>query len=243
MRKKILIFIITYKASYRVVHVMKKIPFDYLKNHYFELLISDDCSNDDTIKYIDQLKVRYKAKLKTNINKVNLGYGGNIKKCLNYAFKNNFDYAVMLHGDNQYNPKYIKEMLKVILKKSNLAAVSGSRMVKKINAIKGKMPIYKFIGNIILSKFFNLLYGTSFTDCHTGYWTYNLKKIDKKFFLKADNNFCFDIDMRIALCKKDKKIKEIPIKTYYGNERSSIHFIYAIRFLWKTIFNKFVSIN
>ena len=49
--------------------------------------------------------------------------------------------------------------------------------------------------------------------------------------------------MRIALCKKDKKIKEIPIKTYYGNERSSIHFIYAIRFLWKTIFNKFVSIN
>ena len=161
MRKKILIFIITYKASYRVVHVMKKIPFDYLKNHYFELLISDDCSNDDTIKYIDQLKVRYKAKLKTNINKVNLGYGGNIKKCLNYAFKNNFDYAVMLHGDNQYNPKYIKEMLKVILKKSNLAAVSGSRMVKKINAIKGKMPIYKFIGNIILSKFFNLLYGTS----------------------------------------------------------------------------------
>ena len=71
-------------------------------------------------------------------------------------------------------------MLKVILKESNVAAVSGSRMVKKINAIKGKMPLYKFIGNIILSKFFNLLYGTSFTDCHTGYWTYNLKKIDKK---------------------------------------------------------------
>ena len=243
MRKKILIFIITYKASYRVVDVIKKIPFDYLKDHYFELFISDDCSNDDTINYINQLKLKYKAKLSTNINRVNLGYGGNIKKCLNFAFKNNFDYAVMLHGDNQYNPTYIKKMLAVIFNEKNVAAISGSRMVNKINAIKGKMPLYKFIGNIILSKFFNLLYGTNFTDCHTGYWIYNLKKVDKKFFLKADNNFCFDIDMRIMLCKKDLKIKEIPIKTYYGNERSSIHFIYAIRFFWKVILNKFVSIN
>ena len=62
----------------------------------------------------------------------------------------------MLHGDNQYNPEYLKEMIKMLIKDNNIAAVSGSRMSKKINALKGKMPIYKFIGNIFLTKLFDI---------------------------------------------------------------------------------------
>ena len=235
MKYKILIFIITYKASYRVIDLIKKIPIKYLKQHNFELYISDDSSNDDTIVYINKLKKKFKKKLTININKKNLGYGGNIKKCISFALNKKVDYAVMLHGDNQYNPKYLKDMIKILIKNNNVAAVSGSRMAKKINALKGNMPFYKFIGNIFLTKFYNFIYRTNFTDCHTGYWAYNLHKIHKKIFMKADNNFCFDIDMRLMLTDKKLTIKELPINTFYGNERSSVHLIYAMRFFFKTL--------
>ena len=87
------------------------------------------------------------------INKKNLGYGGNIKKCISYAIKNKFDYAVMIHGDGQYSPKYIKSLVKILLK-NNYFASTGSRLKSGVkSAIFGGMPIYKLIGNIFLTKF------------------------------------------------------------------------------------------
>jgi glycosyltransferase involved in cell wall biosynthesis len=235
MKYKILIFIITYKASYRVKDLLKKIPFGYLKKLKFEIYISDDHSNDDTVDFIKDLKRKYKNKLNFTINKRNVGYGGNIKRCINYAYKRGFDYAIMVHGDNQYNPKYIKDMLTISFKNPNVAAVVGSRMAKKLNALKGNMPLYKFIGNIVLTKFFNIFYSSNFTDCHTGYWAYNLNKIKKQFFVKADNGFCFDIDMRLMLTKDKATIRELPIDTYYGTERSSMHITYAVRFFLRVL--------
>lgn len=238
MKDKILVFIITYKASFRVLDVVKKIPFNYFKKKKFKILISDDYSNDDTIGYIRKIKKKYKSKIFLNFNKINQGYGGNIKKCLKFAYKNNFSYAVMIHGDNQYDPKYLALMVKELIKNKNIVATVGSRMINKSNALKGNMPMYKFIGNIFLTKLFNFLHNTKFTDCHTGYWGYNLKKINKKTFDDLDNHFCFDIDLRIKLVNRNLKIKEFAIKTYYGTERSSIHFIYAVRFFFKTIMNR-----
>ena len=242
MKPKVLIFIITYKASFRVLNLIKKIPLNYLnKNTNYNILISDDNSEDDTIDFIHQVKKNLKSKIILNLNKKNLGYGGNIKKCIKYAFNNNYDFAVMIHGDNQYHPKYVSRMLDSLFSKKNISAVSGSRMITKINAIRGKMPIYKFIGNIFLTKLFNLIYCQNFTDCHTGYWAYNLKKIKKFFFIRADNNFCFDLDLRLQLVKEKSKIGEIPIRTFYGTERSSIHLLYAIKFFYKIIKFKIFS--
>ena len=99
---KILIFIITYKASYRVKKIINEIPFSYLNKYNYNILISDDCSEDDTIKNIIDIKKKIKNVI-INLNSHNLGYGGNIKKCLTYAYKNNYNYAVMIHGDNQYS--------------------------------------------------------------------------------------------------------------------------------------------
>ena len=235
MKYKILIFIITYKASFRVLDLIKKIPFKYIKRHNYTIFASDDASKDSTVSYLKRLKKIYKNKLIVSENNINLGYGGNIKKCISQAYKNNFDYAVMPHGDNQYNPKYMRKMLEILINDKSIAAVSGSRMFHKNDALKGNMPIYKFLGNIFLTKLFNLFYRTNFSDCHTGYWAYNLKKINKSVFRKSDDKFCFDIDMRLLLTEKKLIIKEIPIKTFYGNERSSIHFIYALRYLIKTL--------
>ena len=233
---KILIFIITYKASYRIQQVINEIPFKFLNKHNYKILISDDCSDDDTIKNINYIKRKIKNVL-INFNSHNLGYGGNIKKCLKYAYQNNYNYAVMIHGDNQYSPKYIKSMLRKIFITKNIA-ISGSRMYDKNAALNGGMPVYKFIGNIFLTKLFNFLYNTSFTDCHTGYWIYNLKKIKKNWIKKFDDGFLFDLDMRLKLIEKKNLIDEIPITTRYGTERSSIHINYALKFFFKILLKK-----
>ena len=101
------------------------------------------------------------------------------------------------------------------------------------------MPIYKYIGNIVLSKYFNIFFNTKFTDCHTGYWFYNLINIPKKYFNNCDDNFCFDLDFRLQLVNQNKSIKEIAINTFYGTERSSFHIVYAIRFFYKVMKYKF----
>jgi len=238
MKKKILIFIITYKASYRLKKIFDLIEFKKLKKYKVKILISDDDSQDDTIEIAEEIYKKNKSLIILKNNKKRLNYGGNIKSCLNYALKNNFDYAVMVHGDGQYHPKYILPIIKK-LEKNNSAAVCGSRMINKKNALKGKMPIYKFIGNIFLTKLFNIVYSTNYTDCHTGYWIYNLKYLNKSKLFNLTNTFNFDNQMRINLTKNKLEIKEIPIKTIYGNERSSVHLIYALKFFFETILKKF----
>lgn len=234
MSQKILIFIITYKASFRVKDVIDKIPFGYIKNFKYQIYISDDNSDDDTLNYISDIKKRY-PNIVFKFNRKNVGYGANIKRCIRYAFDNKFNYAIMLHGDDQYHAKYIKKMTQFLRLDKKIAAISGSRMKNKLNALRGNMPIYKFLGNIILTKLFNLFYKTKFSDCHTGYWAYNLDQIDKNLFFKADNKFCFDIDLRLLMVHNKLRIHEIMIKTKYGTERSSIHFIYALRYFIKII--------
>jgi hypothetical protein len=238
MKKKILIFIITYQASFRLKKVFDAIDFKKLKNYKVKIFISEDNSKDDTLEIAKAIYKKNKSLVILKKNKKRLNYGGNIKSCLNYAIKNNFDYAVMVHGDGQYHPKYILSIIKK-LEQNDSAAVCGSRMINKKNALKGNMPFYKFVGNIFLTKLFNVIYSTNFTDCHTGYWIYNFKYIKKNTLLSLTNTFNFDNQMRINLIKNKLEIKEIPIKTIYGNERSSMHIIYALKFFFETILKRF----
>lgn len=231
MNKKLLIFIVTYNSSFRLKLILKKIQ--KIKKINYEILISDDCSTDDTSVYIPKKN----KKVYVNINKRNLGYGGNVKKCLNFAIKKKFDYAVMIHGDNQYDANYIPKLYKT-LSKYNLDAVTGSRMKNFKSALNGKMPLYKFIGNYILTKIFNLYFNTHFSDAHTGLWMYKLETFKKVKFNSLDFKFNFDNQLRIQFIKLNKKILEIPIRTYYRNEKSSFHFIYSIKYLIDIFFNK-----
>lgn len=232
MKKKLLIFIITYKAQFRIKRVFEQIPFSKLKNFKVEILISDDASKDTTIKFIRNIS--YKKKVIKKFNKINLGYGGNIKTCLNYGKKKNFDFALMLHGDGQYHPKYLPMMMKKF-KNPNTYAVTGSRMMNKNNALKGKMPLYKFIGNIILTKLTNFITDRNFTDCHSGFWAYRMDMFNKINLNKITKSFNFDQQIRLSCVKYDLNIEEVPIRTIYGTERSSIHLVYATRYLIELI--------
>lgn len=238
---KILVFIITYKASFRIRQVIKELPRKFLNNFNYKILISDDFSNDETINHINEIKKKEKKRLIINFNKKNLGYGGNIKQCLSYAYKNNYNYSIMIHGDNQYSSRYVKQLIQLALQKK-CAAVTGSRMINKKMAIKGGMPIYKFLGNIFLTQLFNFLFKKNYTDCHTGYWLYNLSDIKKIHIKKFDNGFLFDLDMRLSLVKRKKNILEIPIVTRYGDERSSMHIQYAFNFFKRIILRKISNV-
>ena len=238
MKKKILIFIITYQASHRLKKVFDLIKLKKLKKYKVKILISDDNSTDDTLEVAKKIYKQNKSIVTLKNNKKRQNYGGNIKLCIKYAIQKRFDYAVMVHGDGQYHPKYILPIIKK-LENNDSAAVCGSRMIRKSNALRGNMPLYKFVGNIFLTKLFNMVYSTKFTDCHSGYWIYNFKYINKNILLNLSNTFNFDNEMRINLIKKKLEIKEIPIRTIYGSERSSVHIIYALKFFFQTILKKF----
>ena len=142
----------------------------------------------------------------------------------------------MIHGDNQYNPKYIPNMMKIFEKNKLTQAVAGSRLLKSIKNIrKGGMPIYKLIGNKILTKIHNLLLNTNFTDVHTGYWAYKMNNFKNKFYLSATDGYNFDQQIRFQHIYKKQKIAEISINTRYADEKSQLHIKYAIRFFFETI--------
>ena len=140
----------------------------------------------------------------------------------------------MLHGDGQYHPKYLPGMIKKLNTK-NVSAVTGSRMIYKKNALKGKMPIYKFVGNVFLTFLTNLITKKKFSDCHSGFWAYRMSIFNKINLKKITNGFNFDQQIRLNCVKNSFSIEEIPIRTIYGSERSSIHLIYAIRYLLELI--------
>ena len=237
VKKKILIFIITYKASFRVGDVFNKIPFKKLNNYKTSILISDDASKDNTIFFAKKiLRKNRKKKIIINENKNNIGYGAHIKKCLSYSIKKKFDYAVMIHGDGQYSPTYIPELLKSISGNKNIGASTGSRLKKgRKSASKGGMPFYKLLGNIILTKIFNTLLKENFTDTHTGLWAYNLQYLRNGKYRRLTDTFNFDQEFRFKNIIDNKSIKEIPIKTKYGDERSQLHIKYAINFFFRTL--------
>ena len=236
MKKKILIFIVSYQSSFRLISIINKLKKINLRKDIYKILIRDDCSTDDTIKYIK--KIKSSKKVKIILNKKNLGYGANIKKCLSYAIKKKFDYAIMIHGDDQYDARYIPSIVKN-LKENTIDIVTGSRMIKKKDALKGGMPLYKFIGNIVLTKIFNLFLNTSFTDCHTGLWGYKIKIFNKINLNKIDDAFNFDNNIRIKALNNRFTIHEIPIKTFYRTETSRWHIIYSLNFLKYLLINAF----
>jgi len=245
-KKKLLIFIITYKASFRLLDVFKKIPFKKLSKYKTSILISDDFSNDNTIEYAINIKKKFKNKtILVNENKKNLGYGGNIKKCLNYSINKKFDYAVMIHGDGQYDPKYIPNLLKKLsIRNNSVISCTGSRLLNGVKgATKGGMPIFKLLGNIFLTKIFNFLISANFSDAHTGLWSYNLRYLKNKNFSLLTSGFNFDNEFRFMSLLQKKSIIEIPIKTKYGDERSQLHIMYAIKFFFNSFIFFFIKIG
>ena len=217
-KTKLLIFIVAYNAEKTIESVINRIPKKLSKFYDLEILIIDDCSNDKTFEISKKIKKK-NSNFKFNIlyNSKNQGYGGNQKIGYHYAIKKEFDYVVLLHGDGQYAPEQLPRLFKEI-KEKNQDVVMGSRMISKISALKGGMPIYKLVGNIILTKLQNFLLNTKLAEFHSGYRVYSIRSLKSIPFFLNTNDFHFDTEILIQLFIINSKIKEISIPTFYGDE-------------------------
>jgi glycosyltransferase involved in cell wall biosynthesis len=147
----------------------------------------------------------------------NLGYGGNQKAGYRLAIKHGLDIIVLLHGDGQYAPERLEEIV-APLERGECDAVLGSRMLIKGAARKGGMPLYKHVGNKILTRFENQMLGTDLSEFHSGYRAYSVTALSGLPFEESSDGFDFDTQIIIQLVAAGKRIVEVPIPTCYGDE-------------------------
>ncbi len=216
--KRIGILIVAYNAVTTLTKVLQRIPEDVWEN-VEEVVVFDDASKDSTY----ELAIGYKTitgieKLHVIKNDQNQGYGGNQKLGYQYFMEKGFDVVVLLHGDGQYAPEILSHLYAPIVA-GEADAVFGSRMMSEYGgAIKGGMPLYKYVGNRILTFFENFTLGMHLTEFHSGYRAYSLEALRQIDFLQMTNDFHFDTEIIIKLQHQGFRIKETPIPTYYGDE-------------------------
>ncbi len=230
--EKLLIYVVTYNHEKFIEKTLDRIDKKLFENYETEILVNDDSSKDDTLKIIKSIKDNFNEKGKFTIlsNPKNLGYGGNQKIGYFYSIKNNYDYVALLHGDGQYAPEVLGDLLET-LKKNKSQAVFGSRMISKFGALKGGMPLYKFFGNKILTFLQNKILKSNLSEFHSGYRLYDVRALKKIPFHLNSNDFSFDTEIIIQLLISNQKISEISIPTYYGEEISyvnGLHYAYRI---------------
>jgi len=216
--KRIGILIVTYNALTTLTKVLKRITPSVWAN-VEEVAVFDDASQDDTYELAMGLKaLKDLPKLTVLKHTQNLGYGGNQKRGYAYFMEKGFDVVVLLHGDGQYAPEILSHLYHPIIAGES-DAVFGSRMMKTFGGpLKGGMPLYKYLGNRILSVFENSSLGLNLTEFHSGYRAYNLHALRKLDFTQMTDDFHFDTEIIIKLHHQRYKITEVPIPTYYGTE-------------------------
>lgn len=214
---RIMVHVVAYNAVKTLARTLDRIPKD-MRERLTEICVFDDASPDETYLVGEGYRmVRGDSKLHIFRNPANLGYGGNQKIGYNYAISQGFDVVVLLHGDGQYAPEHMEHLIRPILD-GEADAVFGSRMMTKGGALTGGMPLYKYVGNKILSRFENSMLGMDLTEFHSGYRAYSVKALAQIPFEANSNDFHFDTQIIIQLKGGGFRIKEVPIPTYYGDE-------------------------
>lgn len=218
-KQRVLIFVVAYHAETTIVDVVRRIPVGLLEEYDFELLIIDDSSKDATFERSHELSTRTDIPFNIRVlfNPANQGYGGNQKLGYHYAIENGYDFVALLHGDGQYAPECLPDLLRP-LAQGNAAAVFGSRMLTPRGALKGGMPLYKYVGNRILTWIQNSLLRTNLSEFHSGYRIYSVEALRCIPFERNSNDFHFDTEIIIQLVVAKLPIVELPIPTYYGDE-------------------------
>jgi 2-polyprenyl-3-methyl-5-hydroxy-6-metoxy-1,4-benzoquinol methylase len=216
--KRIGILIVTYNAVTTLTRVLKRITPNVWRN-VEQVLVLDDASQDATFELAMGIKTLVDLpQLQVLRHDKNLGYGGNQKAGYQYLIEQGFDAVVLLHGDGQYAPEILSHLYGPIVR-GEADAVFGSRMMKTYGGpLQGGMPLYKFIGNRILTGFENRLLNMKLTEFHSGYRAYSLQALKEIDFSNMTDDFHFDTEIIIKLHHQKFRLKEVPIPTYYGNE-------------------------
>ncbi len=231
---KIGVLIVAYNAQDTLTKVLDRIPRDFALR-IDSILVCDDASTDETHNVGLEYKTKSQLPLTIVRHEVNLGYGGNQKTGYQWAVEKNLDLVVLLHGDGQYAPEYLPQLVEPIVT-GRADVVFGSRMITQGGARQGGMPLYKFVGNKILTFFQNRLAKVSLTEWHSGYRAYSIAALRKVNFLKNSDYFDFDSQIILQMIGARQRIIEIEIPTFYGDEISRVNGIkYGLKILLHTL--------
>lgn len=229
-RPRLLILIVAYNAEKNILSVLTRVPPALAEEYQVEVLVLDDSSSDRTFE-----KSREAGRggaipfpLHVLFNPVNQGYGGNQKIGYHFAIERGFDFVALVHGDGQYAPECLPELVRP-LRDGEADAVFGSRMLEKAAALRGGMPLYKYVGNKILTAFQNRVLGSSLSEFHSGYRVYSVAALNKIPFALNTNDFHFDTEIIVQLMLAGLRIGELPIPTYYGDEICRVN---GMKYAW-----------
>ena len=216
-RPRIGILVVAYNAVSTLADVLDRIPESF-RPSVDVVLVSDDHSTDSTYEAALAYERTHAAYPITIVRQPrNLGYGGNQKFGYRWLAERGVDVAVLLHGDGQYAPEVLPEMVAPLLD-GRADVVLGSRMLVRGGALGGGMPPYKFVGNKILSRFQNRVSGLVLSEWHSGYRVFNLEALARIPFEENSDGFDFDTEVLLQLFDSGARIAEVPIPTYYGAE-------------------------
>lgn len=210
--KKLVVILPAYNAAKTLEKTWREIPFDYVD----DVVLVDDASRDNTVEEAGRLGI------KTIVHTDNRGYGGNQKTCYRAALELGADIVVMLHPDYQYTPRLITAMAAMIAW-GEFDAVLASRILGR-GALKGGMPLYKYIFNRLLTCTENLLLGQKLSEYHTGYRAFSREVLERLPLEQNSDDFVFDNQMLAQITWFNFRIGEVSCPTRYFPEASSINF-------------------
>lgn len=236
--RRLLVFIVAFHAEETLEWVLDRIPRAVFEDFECEVLVVDDGSLDRTFEVGDAYRRQHpEIPITVLKNRLNQGYGGNQKIGYLFAIQEKFDFVALIHGDGQYAPEELPTLLKAV-SEGTADAVFGSRMIEKGEARRGGMPLYKFLGNRVLTFIENKLLGTEFSEFHSGYRVYSIDALKKIRFNLNTDDFHFDTEIIVQLLNAHARIVELPIPTYYGDEICRVNGVpYAINVVRSVVRN------
>ncbi len=217
--KKIVVVLPAYNAALTLKRTYDEIPFDIVD----DVVLVDDCSKDNTVEVAKSIGIKHVIS-----HEKNKGYGGNQKTCYDKALSLGADIVVMLHPDYQYTPKLIHS-LTYLLAHDLYPAAFGSRILGK-GALKGGMPMYKYIFNRCLTLTQNILIGQKLSEYHTGYRVFSREILEKINYHANSDDFVFDNQMISQIFYAGFNIAEVTCPTKYFPEASSINFSRSMKY-------------
>jgi glycosyltransferase involved in cell wall biosynthesis len=217
--KTVTVVLPAYNAEKTLEKTFREIPFDIVDH----VILVDDRSRDNTVQLAGELGIKHLV-----VHNENRGYGGNQKSCYDKALELNSDIVVMLHPDYQYSPKLIHSMCYLIAN-GVYEVVFGSRILGK-GALKGGMPIYKYIANRFLTLTQNVMMNQKLSEYHTGYRAFSGNVLRKVNYKLNSDDFVFDNQMIAQIFFAGFEIAEITCPTRYFDDASSINITRSIKY-------------
>lgn len=208
-----------YNAEKTLEVTYQEIPMDLVD----EVILVDDKSSDQTAKKAEELGIQ-----KVIIHPQNRGYGGNQKTCYQAALESGADIVVMLHPDYQYTPLLLEAMIYPIAN-GLFPVMLGSRILGT-GALKGGMPMYKYIANRFLTAFQNLFMGQKLAEYHTGYRAFSKEILQTLPLEENSDDFVFDNEMLGQIAYAGFIIGEVTCPTKYFKDASSINFSRSVKY-------------